>query len=143
MISKGKRNEYIKKFKTFRRKRYTFREIVEKLEKLTSYKYSIMEHQQQKAISGTIPGDENNLEHTLGYEQVAVDLTCGLAELEKDKNVKAALDFALLEDFDHLYRYSNFLDMHNPSGRSVEDIIGKHTEVMPEDPTFIEHTTSF
>jgi rubrerythrin len=102
-----------------------------------------MEHQQQKALGGIIPGDENNLEHTLGYEQVAVDLTAGLAELEKDENVKAALDFALLEDFDHLYRYSNFLDMHNPSGRSVEDIIGKYTEVMPGRTTFIEHRHPF
>lgn len=57
--------------------------------------------------------------------------------------MKAALDFALLEDFDHLYRYSNYLDMHNPSGRSVEDIIGKYTEVMPGRTTFIEHRHPF
>ena len=49
------------------------------------------------------------LEVTIGYEQVAVDLTAWLAQTEPDPYVKAALDFALLEDFDHLYRYANLM----------------------------------
>ena len=51
------------------------------------------------------------LEHTITYEQLAVDLTCALAKKECNCNVKNALDFALLEDFDHLYRYSNLLNL--------------------------------
>lgn len=51
------------------------------------------------------------LETTISYEQLAVDLTAILAQTEKNKYVKAALDFALLEDFDHLYRFSDLLEM--------------------------------
>ena len=60
------------------------------------------EQQQQKLISLLKPADETILEHTIGYEQLAVDLTAGLAQREPDAYVKSALDFALLEDFDHL-----------------------------------------
>jgi hypothetical protein len=55
--------------------------------------------------------NESILEHTIGYEQLAVDLTAELAKREVDCYVKTALDFALLEDFDHLYRYANLLEM--------------------------------
>ena len=58
------------------------------------------------------PLDETQLEQTIGYEQLAVDLTAELAKREKDFYVKKALDFALLEDFDHLYRYSDLLHMN-------------------------------
>ena len=37
----------------------------------------------------------------LGYEQLAVDLTAVMAQKEPDCNVRNALNFALLEDFDH------------------------------------------
>ena len=76
------------------------------------------EQQQQKLLSHLKPGNETALEHTIGYEQLAVDLTAHLAKRVTDKNVKNALDFALLEDFDHLYRYSDYLDMQ--SGEKAE-----------------------
>ena len=68
------------------------------------------EKQQQLKISLLKPCDESPLEHTISYEQLAVDLTAELAKKERDCNVKKALDFALLEDFDHLYRYSDLLE---------------------------------
>ena len=46
------------------------------------------------------------------YEQLAVDLTAVLAKQESNCNVKNALNFALLEDFDHLYRYANFNQLY-------------------------------
>ena len=70
-----------------------------------------VEQIQQKRISALKPINETILETTIGYEQLAVDLTAIMAEVEKDPVVKKALDFALLEDFDHLYRYANLLDM--------------------------------
>lgn len=91
------------------------------------------EQQQQKLVGLLKPTDETILEHTIGYEQVAVDLTAHLAKKEPDPYVKKALDFALLEDFDHLYRYSNFLDME--TGVHAEDLVGKYTEIMPARPT--------
>lgn len=95
------------------------------------------EQQQQKLIAGLKPTDENLLETTIGYEQLAVDLTAFLAQNTKDKNVKAALDFALLEDFDHLYRYANLLE--SDMGAKAEDYVGDYTEVTPGRPTVAHH----
>jgi hypothetical protein len=69
------------------------------------------EQQQQKIISSLKPIDESILETTIGYEQLAVDLTAEMAQKEPNPIVKEQLDFALLEDFDHLYRYANLIDM--------------------------------
>lgn len=41
-----------------------------------------IEQQQQKKISCLKPKDENVLEHTMGYEQLAVELTAILAQRE-------------------------------------------------------------
>jgi rubrerythrin len=97
------------------------------------------EQQQQKKVNGLIPADEHTLEVTIGYEQVAVDLTAWLAQNEPDPYVRAALDFALLEDFDHLYRYSNILAMKGRGFLRPEDIVGELTEIMPGRPTKVEH----
>jgi hypothetical protein len=95
------------------------------------------EQQQQKAVNWLVPGNESNLEVTVGYEQVAVDLTAHLARTEPDPYVKQALDFALLEDFDHLYVYSNLLEMDQ--GMDPAKIVGNLTEIMPGRPTSLHH----
>ena len=92
-----------------------------------------LEQQQQKLIAALKPADENILETTIGYEQLAVDLTAILAQRQTDKNVKNALDFALLEDFDHLYRYANLLE--TDMGEHAEKYVGSYTEIMPGRPT--------
>lgn len=95
------------------------------------------EQQQQKLISSLKPIDENLLETTIGYEQLAVDLTAFLAQKVSDKNIKNALDFALLEDFDHLYRYANILE--SDMNVKAEDYVGDYTEIMPARPTIAHH----
>lgn len=95
------------------------------------------EQQQQKKLASLKPKDENLLEVTIGYEQLAVDLTVNLALLESDKYVRSALDFALLEDFDHLYRFSDLLEMEQ--GVKGEMLVGGYTEIMPGRPTIAEH----
>ena len=100
-----------------------------------------VEQQQQKVIAALKPKDESILEHTISYEQLAVDLTAGLAKREPDANVKAALDFALLEDFDHLYRYSDLLEAE--VGVKAEQLVGHYTEIMPGRPTISEHRYPF
>ena len=99
------------------------------------------EQQQQKAIASLKPLDEDALEHTIAYEQLAVDLTAIMAQEENDPYVKAALDFALLEDFDHLYRFSDLLEMQQ--GISGERLVGGYTEIMPGRPTISEHRHPF
>ena len=99
------------------------------------------EQQQQKLLAALKPADETLLETTIGYEQLAVDLTAQLAKREPDPYVKAALDFALLEDFDHLYRYADLLEGEN--GQRAESLVGGYTEIMPGRPTIAHHRHPF
>ncbi|CAG1065923.1 hypothetical protein BAC1_01516 [uncultured bacterium] len=100
-----------------------------------------IEQQQQKAVNWCIPGDQSILETTIGYEQVAVDLTAWMCQNEPDPYVKQVFDFGLLEDFDHLYRYANLLEMKQ--GIKAEKLVGKYTEIMPGRPTAEEHRHPF
>jgi len=95
------------------------------------------EQQQQKRLSCLKPLNENFLETTISYEQLAIELTAILAQNEKDQNNIAALNLALLEDFDHLYRFSNLLkkDFKIEAG----NLVGEFTEIMPGRPTICEH----
>ena len=97
----------------------------------------MIEKQQQQYLALLKPCNESALEHTIGYEQLAVDLTAELAKRERDCNVKKALDFALLEDFDHLYRYANQLEAEQ--GVAAERLVGRYTEIMPGRPTIAHH----
>ncbi|MDD6682545.1 MAG: hypothetical protein PUE61_05205 [Clostridiales bacterium] len=99
------------------------------------------EQQQQKKIACLKPMDETILEHTIGYEQLAVDLTAILAQRVTCAKVKSSLDFALLEDFDHLYRYADLLEMEH--GVYAEKLVGNYTEIMPGRPTISEHRCPF
>lgn len=99
------------------------------------------EQQQQKKIACLKPKDETVLETTIGYEQLAVELTAILAQREPDMNVKAALDFALLEDFDHLYRYADLLDMEH--GIHADRLVNGYTEITPARPTIAHHRHPF
>lgn len=110
-------------------------DVIEVKEKLAMSRR--IEQQQQKAVNWYIPGDETTLEVTLGYEQVAVDLTAWLARSEPDPYLKQTYEFGLLEDFDHLYRYANLYEM--VEGKQAEAIVDQLTEVMPGRPTAEEH----
>ncbi len=100
-----------------------------------------LEKQQQQKIMMLKPVNETVLETTISYEQLAVDLTAEMAQRESDFYVKKALDFALLEDFDHLYRYSNLLDMDY--GVHAERLVGGYTEITPARPTVSHHRHPF
>ena len=100
-----------------------------------------VEQQQQKAINWLTPGDETTLEVTIGYEQVAVDLTAWIARTEPDPYLKQTFEFGLLEDFDHLYRYANLLELLE--GKKADQITQSLTEIMPGRPTIVEHRHPF
>lgn len=91
---------------------------------------------QQKTLANLKPINETILETTIGYEQLAVELTSILAKREPNKYVKMALDFALLEDFDHLYRYADLLEMEHHI--DPNKLVGELTEIMPGRPTISE-----
>ena len=96
---------------------------------------------QQKRVAGLKPANESILEHTIGYEQLAVDLTAALALSEKNSYVKKQLDFALLEDFDHLYRYADLMELEK--GGDPARLVGDYTEIMPGRPTVAEYRHPF
>ena len=96
-----------------------------------------IENQQQMTCNWLCPADQSVLETTLGYEQVAVDLTAWLAQNEPDKYVKETFDFGLLEDFDHLYRYAQFAYM--TEGVEPNDIVQGQTDVIVGRPTQHHH----
>jgi rubrerythrin len=96
-----------------------------------------VEQQQQKHINWLKPIDETQIETTIGYEHVAVDLTAWLAQNEPDPYVKQALDFALLEDFDHLYRYANLLDYDY--NIPAHQLVKAYVDITPGRPTIAEH----
>lgn len=100
-----------------------------------------IEQQQQKHINWLKPIDETALETTIGYEHVAVDLTAWLAQNEPDPYVKQALDFALLEDFDHLYRYANLLDLDEQI--PAQQLTKSYVDITPGRPTIAEHRFPF
>ncbi len=95
------------------------------------------EQQQQKRIASLKPIDETDLETTIAYEQLAIDLTAILARKVDNEDVRSALNFALLEDFDHLYRFANLLEMEE--GVLAKDLTKDYTEIMPGRPTISEH----
>ncbi len=96
------------------------------------------EQQQQKVIACLKPINESILETTIAYEQLAIDLTATLAQNDVDKANREALNFALLEDFDHLYRFSNLM-MLDVKGADPNFLVGSFTEIMPGRPTIAHH----
>ncbi len=70
----------------------------------------MVEQQQQTTINWLNPADQSVLETTIGYEQVAVDLTAYLTRNEPDPYVRAVFNFGLLEDFDYFHCYQNETD---------------------------------
>lgn len=96
-----------------------------------------IEDAQQTTVNWQTPSDQSILETTLGYEQVAVDLTAWLAQNEPDEYVKETFDFGLLEDFDHLYRYSQWAYLEH--GISPNDIVQEQTDIILGRPTQNHH----
>lgn len=99
-----------------------------------------IEDMQQTTVNWLTPACQSVLQTTLGYEQVAVDLTSWLAQNEPDKYVKETLDFGLLEDFDHLYRYSQWA--YITEGISPDHILQGMTDVVIGRPTQYHHNCS-
>lgn len=99
-----------------------------------------IEDTQQTTVNWLSPPNQSVLDTTLGYEQVAVDLTAWLAQNEPDSYVKETYDYGLLEDFDHLYRYSQFAYLIE--GVNPDDILHYQTDVMFARPTQYHHNAN-
>lgn len=104
-------------------------------EKLAAIRRADSQH--QTTVNWLNPADQSIIETTIGFEQVAVDLTANLAKNEPDGYSKQVLDYALIEDFDHLYRYSSLMELLE--NQDAESIVQHKTDIMPGRPTAVEH----
>lgn len=92
---------------------------------------------QLQSLGSLIPADETPLETAIGLEQMTVDLTANLAQNEADDYFKQVLDFALLEDLDHLFRFSLLYEM--AEGGDAELMTRGRTPIMAGRPTAVQH----
>jgi hypothetical protein len=94
-------------------------------------------HHQQTLVNWLLPADQSPLETTIGFEQVAIEVTASVAQKEPDPALAQVYRFGLLEDFDHMYRYSALMD--RLEGRDANNILQSYTDVLPGRPTVVEH----
>ena len=96
-----------------------------------------IEQHQQTMVNWLIGADHSPLETTIGYEQVAIEVTAAVAQREPDPYLAQVYRFGMLEDFDHLYRYSALLD--RLEGKDANNILQTYTDIMAGRPTVVEH----
>lgn len=96
-----------------------------------------VEHHQATLVNWLLPPDQSALETTIGYEQVAIEVTAYIARVEPDPYVAQVHRFGLLEDFDHLYRFAALMD--RVEGRDANAILQSYTDIRPGRPTAQEH----
>ncbi|MBI5547713.1 MAG: hypothetical protein HY901_27845 [Deltaproteobacteria bacterium] len=95
------------------------------------------EQHQQTLVNWMNPPDQSPLETTIGYEQVAIEVTAHLAQHEPDPYLAQVYRFGLLEDFDHMYRYAALLD--RVEGKDANNLLQSYTDIRPGRPTTVEH----
>ena len=95
------------------------------------------EQHQATLVNWLIGADHSPIETTIGYEQTAIEVTASVAQLEPDAYLAQGYRYALLEDFDHLYRYSALLD--RLEGKDANNITQGHTDIVPARPTMVHH----
>lgn len=96
-----------------------------------------VEQHQQTLVNWMNPPDQSPLETTLGFEQVAIEVTASVALNEPDPYLAQVYRFGMLEDFDHLYRYSALYD--RLEGRDPNHLIQSYSDIIPGRPTALEH----
>ena len=96
-----------------------------------------VDQHQQTLVNWLNPPDMSPIETTIGYEQVAIEVTAALAQQEPHPYLAQVYRFGLLEDFDHMYRFSALLD--RVEGKDANNILQSYTDIRPGRPTMVEH----
>ncbi len=96
-----------------------------------------IEQHQQTLVNWLNPADQTALETTIGFEQVAIEVTAAVAQNEPDEYLAQVYRFGLLEDFDHMYRYSALMD--RVEGKDANTLLQSYTDIVPGRPTSVEH----
>ncbi len=96
-----------------------------------------IEQHQATMVNWLLGPDHSPLEITIGYEQTAIEVTAAVAQREPDAYIAQAYRFGMLEDFDHLYRFSALLD--RLEGKDANNILQSYTDILTGRPTVQEH----
>lgn len=96
-----------------------------------------IEHHQQTMLRLLQPADQDALETALAHEQVAIELTANVARNEPDPYLVEVYEFGLLEDLDHLYRFSALSDRLH--GLDPNVLLQSYTDIVPGRPTSVAH----
>jgi rubrerythrin len=96
-----------------------------------------VEQHQQTLVNWLNPADQSPLETTIGFEQVAIEVTASVAESEPDPYLAQVYRFGLLEDFDHMYRYAALMD--RVEGKDANTLVQSYSDILPGRPTSLEH----
>jgi hypothetical protein len=96
-----------------------------------------VEQHQQTMVNWLLPADLSPIETTIGFEQVAIEVTASVAEREPDEYMAQVYRFGLLEDFDHMYRFAALYD--RMAGGDANNILQSYTDITPGRPTSVEH----
>jgi rubrerythrin len=96
-----------------------------------------IEQHQQTLVNWLNPADQSPLETTIGFEQVAIEVTASVAECEPDPYPAQVYRFGLLEDFDHMYRYAALMD--RIEGKDANALVQSYSDILPGRPTAVEH----
>jgi hypothetical protein len=96
-----------------------------------------IEQHQQTMVNWLNPADQSPLETTIGFEQVAIEVTAALAQQEPDTYLAQVYRFGLLEDFDHMHRFAALLD--RVEGKDANNLLQSYTDIRPGRPTIVEH----
>ena len=96
-----------------------------------------VEQHQATTVNWLIGADHSPLETTIGFEQAAIEITAAVAQREPDPYLAQNYRFGMLEDFDHLYRYTALMD--RMEGKDANNILQSYTDIMAGRPTVDEH----
>jgi len=98
-----------------------------------------IEQHQQTTVNWLLPADLSPLDTTIVFEQVAIEVTASVAMHEPDPYLAQVYRYGLLEDFDHLYRYSALMD--RLTGKDANSLTQCYSDIVPGRPTSVEHRT--
>lgn len=93
--------------------------------------------QQATTINWLLGADHSPLEITIAGEQAAIEIAAAVARVEPNPYLAQVYRFGMLEDFDHIYRFSALMD--RLEGKDANNILQSYTDILPGRPTIEEH----
>lgn len=96
-----------------------------------------IEQHQSTLLNWLLGADHSPLETTIAFEQVAIEVTATVAQMEPDPYLAQVYRYGLLEDLDHLYRFTALMD--RLEGKDANCILQSYTDIIPGRPSAEEH----